>query len=191
MRHLTPSSFPSHHSITPPSISLYTFLPFSPTTCIPHVALNPGVERACIVYSYYRIILQKRKKALLKILNVDLTTINVAPNVALNPALEQACILCRLSRTIFSKTHKSLLETRNVVSDVALNPGTERPCRHLLHGTSFSCRMFPDEVGRGFISRHASSSSSGQEILATKRSWHARPIMAHSAILSPHYLASI
>jgi hypothetical protein len=118
MRHLTP--FPLLHSIAPSSTRLYTFLSFSPITCLPHVtpnvALNPGLERPCIVCRQYQIVLQKMKKALLKILNVDPATINVASNVALNPALERPCIVCRQYQIVFSKTKKLPLETRNVGS---------------------------------------------------------------------------
>jgi ribosomal protein S27E len=110
MRHQPPSSFPSSHSIASSSTSLYTFLSFSPTTCIPHavthVALNPSLERACIVCRHSQVIFSKMKKMPLETRNVDLAT----THVALNPSVERPCIVCRHFQVIFPKMKKNALE---------------------------------------------------------------------------------
>jgi hypothetical protein len=137
MRHLTPAL--SSRIFTPSLIPLYTFLSSSPTSCIlhvaSHVALNPILERPCILCRHYRTIFPKTKKAPLKIRNVDLNNTNVASHVALNLSLERPCILCRHYRTIFPKTKKASLKIRNVdlanahvASYVALNLSLERAC---------------------------------------------------------------
>jgi hypothetical protein len=105
MRHLTPS-LSSH-------ISLYTFLPSSPTACILHVAsnvaLNPGLERPCRLCRHYQTIFPKPKKIALKIWNVGLTNTHVGMNVALNPSLERACILLQGKRDKFLNIGNLLL----------------------------------------------------------------------------------
>jgi hypothetical protein len=65
MRHLTPSLSP--HISTSSLISLYTFLPSSPTICLLHVATNVGInlslERACILCIQHQTIFSKTQKA--------------------------------------------------------------------------------------------------------------------------------
>jgi len=94
MHHLTPPL--SSRIFTPSFIPPYTFLFSSPTTCLLHVAsnvaLNRGVERACIHCRHDRTICPKTKKAPLKMRNVDLANMHVASNVALNRGVERACI---------------------------------------------------------------------------------------------------
>jgi hypothetical protein len=95
MRRLTPSL--SSRIFTPSLIPPYTFLSSSPITCILHVAsdvaLNPILERACILCRHTRTIFPKTQKSSLKIQNVDLANTHVASDVAINPGQERPCIL--------------------------------------------------------------------------------------------------
>jgi hypothetical protein len=137
MHYLTPAL--SSRIFTPSLLPLYTFLPSSPTTCILHVgsdvALNPSLERACILCRHSHTFLPKTQKAPLKIRNGDLANMHVGSDVALNPSLERACILLQEKRALFPKTQKASLKIRNgdlnntnVASHVALNRGLERAC---------------------------------------------------------------
>jgi hypothetical protein len=57
-----------------------------------NVALNPSVERSCILLQEKRAIFPKPQKSSLKIRDVDLNNINVASDVGLNIAVERPCI---------------------------------------------------------------------------------------------------